>query len=80
MNRNGWWRSVEVSSGHFDAVNVGDKAVIVPDVQRQGSVVGIDCERDADITRGVSGIHLFLEVEADERFVQGGPLESDAAG
>ena len=73
-------RAVEVSAGYFDAVNVGDKAVIVPDVQRQRGIVGIDCERYADITRSVSGIHLFYEIKSEEVLVARGPFESDTAG
>ena len=73
------FQAVEITSGYFGTVYVSDKAVIVPDVQRQRSIVGVNCEWYADIARSVSGIHLIQDVKSNEVLVTYGPLESDAA-
>ena len=49
------WGAVEIAPGHFDAVEIGDKTVIVPNVQCYRAElirIAVDSKWDADITCG----------------------------
>ncbi len=69
-------RAGEIASGDLDAVEIGDKAVVVADSQGHKVEVvqaAIKGKWDADVTGGISSVHPVCEVKADELAITRNP-------
>ena len=75
--------TANVASGHLNAIEIGDKAIIITNVQSQNVEViwtAAHAEWNANKARGIPGIHLRIKVKTDQLVVARSSVVSDAAG
>ena len=57
---------IGVASGNLSAVEIGSKAVVIPNVQHCRANVfdlATECKRDPDVAGRIPGVHAFFEVK-----------------
>ncbi len=71
-----------VASGNLSTVEIGSKAIVIPNVQNCRANVfdlATECKRDPDVTGRIPGVHAFFKVKTDERLITGSPLVANTA-